>query len=127
MDKTCKYYKYQKYVSYDSGQTWSPLQEFQRGELMEFNSPDCGAGSIMYKWIILDNQYECVGYDKYEKMQKYESYDNGQTWEPVSPVEYMVGRLIEVNSTDCGYIPTQYRWVNTYKTICVDESTPSSD
>ena len=62
MDKTCKYYQYQRYVSYDNGQTWQPMNQFQRGELMEFNSPDCGAGiDVIYKWVLLDvnTDYYC--------------------------------------------------------------------
>ena len=62
MDKTCKYYQYQRYVSYDNGQTWQPMNQFQRGELMEFNSPDCGAGvDALYKWVLLDanTDYYC--------------------------------------------------------------------
>ena len=62
MDKTCKYYKYQRYVSYDNGQTWQPMNQFQRGELIEFNSPDCGAGvDSLYKWVLLDanTDYYC--------------------------------------------------------------------
>ena len=62
MDKTCKYYQYQKYVSYDNGQTWQPMNQFQRGELMEFNSPDCGAGvDSLYKWVLMDvnTDYYC--------------------------------------------------------------------
>ena len=62
MDKTCKYYQYQRYVSYDNGQTWQPMNQFQRGELMEFNSPDCGAGvDALYKWVLMDvnTDYYC--------------------------------------------------------------------
>ena len=62
MDKTCKYYQYQRYVSYDNGQTWQPMNQFQRGELMEFNSLDCGAGvDALYKWVLMDvnTDYYC--------------------------------------------------------------------
>ena len=55
MDKTCKYYQYQRYVSYDNGQTWQPMNQFQRGELMEFNSPACGGViGALYKWVEMD-------------------------------------------------------------------------
>lgn len=81
---------------------------------MEFNSVDCGAGiHELYKWIVIDGEYECVGYDKHTKTQKYVSYDNGVTYVAVEPAEYGTGDLIERNSADCGYEPSiEYRWVN---------------
>ena len=42
MAKTCKYYKQQRQVSYDGGQTWTPLDEYQRGAFIEAESQDCG-------------------------------------------------------------------------------------
>lgn len=121
MDKTCKYYKYQKYVSYDNGETWQPLSQFQRGELMEFNSPDCGGGTTLYKWVVVEGEFSCEGYDKYELTQKYVSYDGGGTWSPISG-EYSIGSLIEHNSVDCGYvIYDKWRWVDTEDFICIEE------
>lgn len=81
---------------------------------MEFNSVDCGAGiHELYKWLVIDGEYECVGYDKHAKTQKYVSYDNGVTYVEVEPAEYGIGDLIEKNSADCGYEPSiEYRWVN---------------
>lgn len=38
----CKYYKQQRYVSYDDGKTWAPLQEFRQGGLYEYRSESCG-------------------------------------------------------------------------------------
>lgn len=57
-NKFCKFYKWQKYVSYDNGLTWSPLNEYKKGELYESLSVDCGAGSIIYRWVLID-EYEC--------------------------------------------------------------------
>lgn len=57
-NKFCKFYKWQKYVSYDNGITWSPLNEYEKGELYESLSVDCGAGSIIYRWVLID-EYEC--------------------------------------------------------------------
>lgn len=137
MDKTCKYYKYQRYVSYDNGQTWQPMNQFQRGELMEFNSPDCGAGAeAIYKWVEMginsdywcDNcdyvppaiyrwraasvdDYICSGTTKYYKEYKEESTNSGATWSTVYPLQYrMSNQIIETKSDDCGY--TIYRWVD---------------
>lgn len=130
MDKTCKYYQYQRYVSYDNGQTWQPMNQFQRGELMEFNSPDCGGGiGALYKWEVISGDYECVGYDKYEKTQKYVSYDNGATYSAVTPSEYGIGGLIQRNSEDCGYIPSptgETKWIAKYQSGFTESATTTS-
>lgn len=131
MDKICKYYKYQKYVSYDNGSTWQPLNEYQKGELMQFNSEDCGGGiGTLYKWVVVDGEYECNGYDKYQKTQKYVSYDNGVTYNPVSPAVYSIGVLIENNSADCGYIPTPTagtKWIASYQNSYGNYTTKSKE
>lgn len=131
MDKICKYYKYQKYVSYDNGATWQPLNEYQKGELMQFNSEDCGGGiGTLYKWVVVDGEYECNGYDKYQKTQKYVSYDNGVTYNPVSPAVYDIGVLIENNSSDCGYMPSPTggtKWIASYKNSYGSYTTKSKE
>lgn len=50
MAKTCKYQKLQRYVSYDNGATWQAMDEYQRGELIQYESQDCG-GSVVDRWI----------------------------------------------------------------------------
>ena len=104
MAKTCKYVKRQRYVSYDSGVTWSPLQEFQRGAFIESNSVDCGGGTTMYRWQPTSST-TCIGYDKWQLSVYQESTDNGTTWQNVSGVSPSATTMIEANSTDCGYIP----------------------
>lgn len=130
MDKICKYYKYQKYVSYDNGATWQPLDEYQRGELIQFNSEDCGGGiGALYKWEVISGDYECVGYDKYEKTQKYVSYDNGVTYSAVTPSEYGIGGLIQRNSEDCGYMPSptgETKWIAKYQSGFTESETTTS-
>lgn len=116
MANTCKYYKQQKQVSYNQGQTWSNLNEYRMGALYESDSEDCGAVIIMYRWINLNpsTDYYCSGTTKYYKQQKQVSYDEGMTWENVSPSEYQWGGIAETQSTDCGYVPPTptYRWVS---------------
>ena len=136
MDKTCKYYQYQRYVSYDNGQTWHPMGEYQRGELMEFNSPDCGAGiDAIYKWVLLDANtdyycddcpseippptmyrwhlgepydYICSGTTKCYKQYKQYSSDGGIVWQNVYPIETkMTNVVIESLSSECG---VGYAW-----------------
>ena len=50
-DGTTKYYKQQKQVSYDGGSTWSNLEEYQRGALIESGSTDCG--QAIYAWNLV--------------------------------------------------------------------------
>ena len=115
MAKTCKYEKYQKYISYNDGATWMIVQnEYQRGKLLSSTSSDCGGGGITeYRWTNLDpsTDYYCSGTTKYYKQQKQQSTDGGVTWTDVSPAEYQWGAAYQFNSTDCGYVPPMYKWV----------------
>lgn len=108
MANTCKYYKERRYVSYDSGQTWSPLNEYRKGELYETDSADCGY-SVQYRWQVISG-YTCSGCTKFQTTQKFQSTDGGVTWTAVVPSEYGIGQVIEQGSVDCG-CSTQYRWV----------------
>ena len=99
MANTCLYYKQQKYVSYNSGATWQPLNEYRKGELYEADSLDCGY-SVTYRWA-LTSGYTCVERTKYQKTQKQVSFDGGDTWDNVSPAEYGLGGVIEYDSSDC--------------------------
>ena len=53
---TSKYYKQQRQVSYDSGVTWTNLDEYQKGALIETSSSDCGAP--IYQWNLVSG-YLC--------------------------------------------------------------------
>lgn len=104
-----KYQKLVKMVSYDNGQTWevsSPI-EYSVGDLIETNSPDCGYQPI-YRWTTIEDDFVCVGTTKCAKEVRQVSYDDGETWENVEPLETRTGPSIEANSFDCGYI--EYRW-----------------
>lgn len=48
----------------------------------------------------------CIGYDKYNLVVEEISYDGGSTWYPTG--SQSAGTLIEADSVDCGYIPTDY-------------------
>lgn len=97
MAKFCKYYKQQRQVSYDGGITWQNLGEYQKGELYERNSADCGY-QVVERWATTG--YTCVGYDKYSEQVKELSYDGGTTWQRTSETR---NTLFERNSFDCGY------------------------
>ena len=113
MAKTCKYQKLQRYVSYDNGATWEAMEEYQRGALIEADSPDCGATPILYRWTEMPSgtSYVCVGYNKYTEEKKQQSTDGGTTWTDVSPLETRSGStLIERDSIDCGYVEPKACW-----------------
>ena len=99
---SCKYYKQVRQVSYDSGVTWISLDEYQKGDLYENDSPDCGGGITQYRWVNVSGEYTCVGTTKYQKTKKQQSTDGGQTWTDVNPPEYSTGGVIERESSDCG-------------------------
>lgn len=44
-------------------------------------------------------------YNKYHKEVYQVSYNGGNTWEDVTPVQYRRGSLIQADSPDCGYVP----------------------
>ena len=104
MSGYCKYYKQKKQVSYDNGLTWTDTGDYQKGDLYETFSTDCGYIGVITRWI--NSGTTCSGYDKYYLQVKQESYDGGSTWITVTPVETRQGTLIERNSEDCGYTPT---------------------
>lgn len=105
MAKTCKFYKLQKQRTYDGGVVWNNLDEYQKGDLIEVNSVDCGGGTweTIYKWVTVENETECVGFDLYTVEQQYVSEDNGTTWTIVDGAT-RAGSIIEANSEDCGYV-----------------------
>ena len=114
MANFCKFYKEVRQVSYDSGVTWISLDEYQKGDLYETDSPDCGGGITQYRWVNVSGQYTCVSTTKYQKTKKQQSTDGGSTWTDVSPIEYSTGAVIEYNSEDCGYVPS-YKLVASYE------------
>lgn len=81
MGNTCKYYKQQKRISYDSGITWTYLDEYRQGELYESNSSDCGGGTTMYRWVNLDpsTEYYCDECSPLE-IKFSATYSGGQTY-----------------------------------------------
>lgn len=111
MAQTSKYYKQQRYVSYDSGNTWTALNEFRKGAWIEDNSIDCGGSQTTYeKWEVVDG-YICSNGNKFEKERKYTSHDN-INWTPTE--EYREGDLLQADSSDCGYME---KW----ETVSIDD------
>ena len=116
---TTKYYKQKKQISLDSGATWSDVTplEFQKGEVAEYNSVDCGSIEPMYKWVLVtptsdpDTYWcdECIepfgGKFKawYGKIDSYHEYvigcvsDSTLTREEVCPQVFTSRRLVGIN------------------------------
>lgn len=100
-----KYVKLIKQYSEDGGNTWydSNPPEYKRGDLIETDSPDCGAAVLQYRWFAKgEDYYTCEGYNKYYKEWYQYSY-NGEDWFDVFPEQTRNGSLIEQNSIDCDY------------------------
>ena len=112
--------------------------QIQINSLQESISGCCGgggSGETIYRWITMtsENDYECSGTTKYTKEKKQQSTDNGVTWEDVSPAETRIGNtIIEENSVDCGYVPTNLKFSgvlrngNTVEVPCNSSTTLSS-
>ena len=70
-----------------------------------------------HKNVEIPNEYICNGFDKYQALQRYRSFDGVDWCIYGSPTSGDSGEaiLIEVNSEDCGYTGSgqtiEYRWV----------------
>lgn len=98
-------------VSYDNGSSWSDTGNVRLGSgVVQSYSTECECyGGEDTRWVVVPNEYYCVGTNKYTMEQMQTSEDCGEHWTPTA--SYRPGStLIEANSTDCGYIAPQYRW-----------------
>lgn len=69
-------------------------------------------------WSVpMGGEYLCSGSTKYEKEYYQISYDNGNTWEMVLPIQTRMGDVIEQSSRDC---QISIRWVETQETVCYE-------
>lgn len=108
------YYLYQKYqsingstpmpvypmeYSYDGEGTMQPVVKSENDVACGYVPPT----EPMYQWVVVQGEYICEGYTKYEKMRRQVSYDGGFSWENLD--EYTKGNFLQGNSPDCGYIP----------------------
>ena len=55
----------------------------------------------IYQWVVINDTYDCVNFNKYTREKEQISYDNGVTWEDTGQTRR--GDLLEANSDDCGY------------------------
>ena len=117
---TTKHYREAKEVSYDRGYTWQELPFSRIGGVIEENSYDCGYSEI-YEWRPIDG-YVCSNGNKYSKLQRFVTYDSGESWEAVVPNLYKMGMMIEASSADCGKLYATYSDETTYALACDSSS-----
>ena len=108
-------------ISFNSGQTWVATGKKRLGDAIT-SSTACQDEETYSQWIDVEGEYLCDGTSKYKKSRKWISADN-VTW--FATDVYMLGDLIEENSSDCGYeTPYQYwrfeYWSVTDGYICDD-------
>lgn len=108
------YQRFEKLQKYYLGQPVDPAI-FKQGRSLGiadyYSLASCEGGGSgtdpepAYFYRLIQKGYFCDGYDKYTKyVKQYAPYSDGP-WNDVVPEEYIVGDLIEYNSTDCGYVP----------------------
>ena len=95
-----KYVKEKQQKSTDGGVTWTDTGNTRQGDVIELNSEDCGY-VVNKRWVTVEGEYICNGYDKYVKEKEQQSTDGGVTWTDTDNTRQ--GTLIESNSADCGY------------------------
>ena len=97
------YDKYQKQNEEKTtdGKTWTPTGRTRTGALIEKNSYSCGY--VSYRWVTVENEYVCQGYDKYTK-EKEQSSTDGSLWQDTG--RERAGSLIERDSSYCKEPPT---------------------
>lgn len=98
-----KYSMQKQQLSADGGKTWIDTGNTRQGNIIEANSKDCGYKPL-YQWVIVQNEYICNGYDKYVKEKQQQSTDGGVTWTDTGNTRQ--GDIIQLNSKDCGYVPS---------------------
>lgn len=126
MSQYTSYYLYQKYEKRGE-QDWIPVYpntySIDGDGTMPLsakteNDPACGYVPVkpIYRWFEAPStDYVCNGYNKYHKEYYQVSNDNGVTWTNVVPEQTRQGSLIEVNSSDCGYVPpVDFKLTKTY-------------
>nr|UVX78847.1 MAG: protein of unknown function DUF285 [Bacteriophage sp.] len=99
-----KYQKLKKQYSYN-GSIWVDVDppEYKKGDIIEVSSKDCGYIEPIYRWQLIENDFICENYNKYQKLIYQVSYDNGASYVNVEPEQTKKGELIEQNSVFCDY------------------------
>lgn len=104
------YRKQKQQKSLDNGATWVDTGEYRVGAILENPSNCQSEDSKQCRWVELDASegYYCDGIAKYT-VQVEECTENGIIWTRTGN-QKQGNRVIDSESVDCGYIPTE-RWV----------------
>lgn len=111
-----EYWVEKQQVSYDSGLTWADVSPAvtKQGSLKKTNSTTCGwTETVIYDWRIDRTRWTCNGVNSYYLNVRYESLDNGQTWNPSFPEVTLISDTVHLeNDSECIDTPeTEYRWI----------------
>ena len=142
-----KYKVIEEFISYDAGQTWTKTGQTKLGSMVESASTWCEE-SVVYswvltdkfqcdededvvetRWVVIEGEYACSGFDKMTKEKKQESV-NGGPWTDVYEDGQLVTRVgttvIEHNSHDCGYSDYKFKALNSQGDVYSAECSSSS-
>ena len=99
-----------------------PMDEYQVTLNVE-NDENCGYIPPQYRWDIVQGQYICdeETYTKYQMLMHMVSYDRGETWSAVEPIETKRGEVLAYDSYECG--KTMERWDVVQGEYTCDEET----
>ena len=95
---------------------WVDTEYKTYGEVIEYNSRDCGfVPKIMYEWRLSNTEFICDGYNSYWSNVKYQSTDGGITWTQCVPLETQNSGILKKQDDEaCGWVPPgtyRERWV----------------
>lgn len=97
MGSFCKYKKLRRYDSIDDGSTWTATTYYDKGDLMQEYSEDCGVVKTS-RWVTYENdnvfKYGCL----YALEHKEESYD-GELWFETDQTR--IGEVISCQTASC--------------------------
>lgn len=117
----CQYKKLKREISPDNGITWYAPNNptYRKGSLIMCGLEDCieydPNKPLVYQWVVVEGEYFCDNFNKFYKLKKQQSWNDGETWVDVNPPEYLQGDLMEENSSDCDY---GYNWHHTDMAFC---------
>ena len=138
----------EEFITYDGGTTWTKTGQTKLGQMVESGSTWCTTGSVVYswvltdkfqcgeeeeqveyRWVVIDGEYTCVGFNKVTKEKEQKSV-NGGAWTDVYEDGQLVTRagstVIEQNSADCGYSDYKFKAFdaqnNSYSAECGSSS-----
>ena len=81
---------------------YTSLEECKRGS---------GCTNLEYRWVDVQNEYICEGFNKYKKQRREQRCVGTDEWVAIYPYEYQKGEIIERDSVDCGYGPSVERHI----------------